>query len=281
MKENLMQPNNGALHSDDVHIPSVEPMVTLSESSRANDSKAVQTAGHGGMIRADTTSTEESVDDNRKEQLAQSAPALPLYLAEKYFWRKSAGGKFYLSPLPQFIAYVEAAATRAADYGIGVVYPGGEHGKTDEAELVEQLIASSKEMLFTLRALGENEGKAFERFLVERCTRNSVYAATTQFELENWASRAHARGEDASSHQNYGEKESRLQTFAIQAGVAFAVVREVLPDQPLNETTFKKAAKRIVYEAANFEGDKLSTPAQQDEQQTAAAEAARVTARRF
>lgn len=254
---------SAALDPRDIHVPSQEPMVAAAASPRA------------------AAELPDAVDDNRAEAIASSTPALPLYLAEKYFWKRSAGGKFYLSPLPQFLAYVEQAAQRAADYGLGLVYPGGEHGKTDESDLVDQVVEHSKELLHTYRAINENDGKAFERFLIERCTRNSVYAATTQFELENWAARAHARGQDASSHQNYGEKESRLQTFALQAGVAFAVAREVLPEAPLNVDTFSKAARRLVFESANFEGDKLLTPAQLSAQQKAEADATIKLARRF
>lgn len=265
MKENSMntQVNGSALDPRDIHVPSQEPMVAAMASPRA------------------AAETDDAMDDNRREEITAQGPALPLYLAEKYYWKRSKGGKLYLSPLPGFLSYVETAAARAADYGIGLVYPGGEHGKTDESDLVATIVEHSKEMLHALRAVNENEGKAFERYLVERCMRNSVYAATTQFELENWAARAHARGQDANSHPNYAEKESRLSTFALQAGVAFAIAREVVTDEPLNATTFAKAARRVVFEAANFEGDKLLTPQQLSDQQKAEADATVKLARRF
>jgi hypothetical protein len=141
MKENLMnaQVNGSALDPRDVHVPSLEPMVASASMPRA------------------AAELEDTVDDNRKDQVNASAPALALYLAEKYFWKTSAGGKPYLSPLPTFLAYVagakaeykdgkvvkpatNGAAARAADYGLGLIYPQGEHGVTDESTLVDQLV---------------------------------------------------------------------------------------------------------------------------------------------
>jgi hypothetical protein len=257
------QSNGSALDPREIHIPSQEPMVAAMASPRS------------------TSDVPDAVDENRTEQLAASSPNLPQYLAEKYFWKRSAGGKFYLSPIPAFIAYVQVKALAAAEFGYGLVYPGGERDKTDEASLVADAVEHSRELLHTLTAMNEKDGEAFKRFLVDRATRNAVYAATTQFELENWAARSHARGQDANSHPSYTEKESRLEGFARQAGVGYAIARDVLGTEAPDADGFSRAAKRVIYESASFEGDKLLTPVQLTEQQKASAQATVALARRF
>lgn len=255
--------NTPVMNGHDVNIPAQEPMVAMMNLPRM------------------AAELDDQVDDNRAEQLAASAPALPFYLAEKYFWKQSGNNRFYLSPIPAYLKYVEETAARAAQFGLGLIYPDGEHGKTEESGRVDIMIEEASNLLESFRATSENEAQAFERFLIERCTRNAIYAATTQYELEQWSARAAAQGQDPSEHQNYGEKESRLESFALAAGIAFAVVKGVLPTADLSGETFAKAARKTIYDQANFEGRKLLNPAQLDEQKTAAVEAAKVTARRF
>jgi hypothetical protein len=223
----------------------------------------------------------DAVDDNRAEQLAQSAPALPLYLAEKFFWKQSGGGRFYLSPIPTYLAYVEASAANAANYGLGKIYPNGEDDVTEEAGTVERMGDEARDLLESFRALGDNEAKSFERFLIDRATRNAVYAATTQYELENWTRRAASQDQDASAHQNFGEKQSRLESFALMAGISYALVRAVMPSADLSDRAYAKAARRIVYDSANFETNRQLNPTQLGGQQTAATEAALLTVTRF
>jgi len=220
-------------------------------------------------------------------------PSLPMYLAEKYSLKQASSGRWYLSPLATFLEYVagtkasngqpvtHGAAARAAEYGFGLVYPNGEDGKTTEAQRVNEMVEEANAFLLSLQAFSDNEAKAFERFLIDRATRNAVYAAITQFELENWASRARARGQNASEHENYGEKESRLQSFALAAGVSLAIVRYVLPTQSMEADVFDKAASRIVYENANYESSRLFTPSTSDQMAQAALDSAKLTARRF
>lgn len=270
------QVNGSVLDPRDVNVPSKEPMASALSQPRAVE-----------------TPDSDVIDDNRRDQINASAPALAPYHAEKYTWKFSAGGKPYLSPLETYLTYVagrkakpgvagtHGAASRVADFALGMIYPGGERGKTEEAALVERLKVSAKEFLLDARASSELEGKAFERHLIDRVTRNASYAASTQFELENWAERAAAAGRDASEHQSFGEKESRMLRFALEAGKWYAVVREILPDAKLDADAFDRAATGIVYETAESEGRKLLSPLQLNERQKAGADAAKISVRRF
>ena len=55
----------------------------------------------------------------------------------------------------------------------------------------------------------------------------------------------------------------------------------MLPSEHITADVFDKAALRIVYENANFEGSKLFTPSQTDALAQAENDVAKLTARRF
>ena len=208
-------------------------------------------------------------------------PALPWWISEKYHWERGASGNFYLKPFDEFLNYVIDKARKAADAGLGVCYPNGEHGKTQEAEIVAQAIEEVAHLRSSLTALSDLEGRSFDKFIVERCLRNAVYAATTQYELVNWASREAAKGNDVSTNDNYGEKASRKTTFMVTAGALFALIRETLPKADMSERAFQRMAKRVVYDNARMEADKLKTPAQATAEQKAGVEAATLVAEDF
>lgn len=252
------------LQPGDVTIPGQEPMVAIKE------------------LPKDSGQTDDPVDANRAEQQQASLPALAIYLAEKYFWKQAKGGRHYLSPLAHYLKYVEEAAYKAAEFGVGIVFPDGARDKTDEAMHAGELAEHIKEMHFSLQALDPKEAESFERYWIDRATRNAVYAATTQFELENWAARSAAKGDDPSNHQNFGEKESRLENFARKAGVGLAILLEAYPaSNNYGPDAFAKAARRVIYDAADMETSRLLTPQQLTEQQQAGADAAKATVKRF
>jgi hypothetical protein len=190
-------------------------------------------------------------------------------------------GSFYLSPFPAYLNYVIHKAPKAADAGIGVVYPKGEHDKTQEAEIVGHAVEEAQALASSMRALSELEGSAFEKFLIDRCLRNAVYAATTQFELVNWSEREARNGRDPSQLSNYGEKVSRKMVFMTTAGALFSIIRDAFPNADLSAAAFERTAKRVIYDTARIEASKLKSPKQISQDQQAGVDAARIVAEDF
>jgi hypothetical protein len=235
----------------------------------------------GRSVHGELETHPEQVDDNRAADLAASAPQLPWWISEKYFWMQGAAGSFYLKPFDEYLNYTVEKSYLAAQRGLEVCFPGGSHDKTQEAAIVKSLSDEVRAMHESMVALNGLEGNAFTKFLVDRCLRNAVYAATTQFELVNWAAREAAKGNDASTNTNYGEKASRKTTFMITAGALLALINDAFPGADVSKTAFQKMAKRVIYDTARIEGDKLKTPAQMSTEAKAGVEAARITVEDF
>jgi len=206
----------------------------------------------------------------------QSVPSLPWWLSEKFFWAQGPSGAYYLKPFESYMQYVLDKAPAAALAGRNLCAPG-----TQEASLITQGLDEVEALRQTFAALSDNEAGAFVRFLADRCLRNAVYAATTQHELVSWTERAVARNEDATEHQNYGEKESRRDSFMRTAGALYILIQDAFPAVDLSQRAFEKKVKQVIYDTARMEGNKLKTPAQLDEDQKAVAAAAKIGAEAF
>lgn len=222
-----------------------------------------------------------AVDDTLAEQrrIATQAP-LPFWLAEKFHWHTSESGFVRLRPNENFLAAVQADAPKFEQYGYKLVHPEGGSGAV-EHDLVESLKVELDAVLTSMRALHEREEADFLRWLSDRVTRNCVYAAITQFEIDEWTARSQARGQDASEHQNFGEKQSRRDTFAITGAVFGEVLREINPQANLSDATFEKTARSVIYQQADMRGREQLNPQQVDQQEQASIAAAVVANRPF
>ena len=65
------------------------------------------------------------------------------------------------------------------------------------------------------------------------------------------------------------------------AGALFALIRESVPGADLSDRAFESMAKRVIYDNARMEGQKLKTPAQVSKEQQAGAAAASIDAEVF
>jgi hypothetical protein len=256
---------NRSLDANDVTVPDQEISVPVTRSVHGMDEQA----------------PEVQPNDARTDSAPATPRQLDWWLAEKFFWAQGRNGGWYLSPFKAFLDYVVEKSARASEFGQQVIYPRKAEQPTEEAELVKQAVQEITALRQTLVALmGETDANALDRFLVERATRNGVYSATTQFELKNWAEKAGAAGKDASDNSNYGEKESRRDTFARNAGAFRAIIRE-LPGVQIDDESFAKMARRHIYDQARMEGNKLRTPATRGAEAAAGSQAAAATAEAF
>jgi hypothetical protein len=226
----------------------------------------------------DAAAHEESVDENRAEQVKASAPALQVYEADKFYWRQSASGNYYLSPLPAFLEYVVSRAPKVVEFGLKEL---GDDS-TDRKLLADSLL----DTLSTIRGtMHENDATDYIRWCVGRATRNAVYAAITQFECEAWAQREAAAGRDARERDNFADKEARIERSAVMAATMFGAlmliddqaVRQLLP----KPADFAKTAKSIIYQNADIETRRKKTPGQLDAETSAKVDAATVGIARF
>lgn len=209
----------------------------------------------------DNESHSETVDANDAEvQVAAQRNALPFWISEKFHWKTSGNGRSYLSPNPEFLAAVTGDALNAALFGITRV----ERPKSQEAANVKQLVKEFTPVLQTLVAVDDREANDFKRWIIERATRNACYAAITQFELTSWAERAAKQGKDASEHDSFGTKQSRMESFASAAGTFRAVALELLPESDLTQATYAKMAKRLIYQQADMNTRDMNNPASVD-----------------
>ena len=209
----------------------------------------------------DNESHPETLDANEIEKAnAAQRNALPFWISEKFHWKTSGTGRSYLSPNPEFLASVTEDAYKAGQFGITRV----ERKDSQEAANVKQLVKEFKPVLNTLEAVDTREANDFKRWLIERATRNACYAAITQFELTSWAKRAAESGKDASEHDSFGVKQSRMESFASAAGTFRAVALELLTDSDLSDGVYVKMAKRLIYQQADMNTRDMLNPASVD-----------------
>lgn len=191
-------------------------------------------------------------------------PGLPLWIAEKFHWVQGAGGRSYLSPNADFMAAVIGDAPKAVKYGYELVLGKDGNAKSVERTAITDLSTSLGMALETLTAVdaSEREINAFKRWLIERATSNFVYCAITQFEIDNWAARAAAQGKNAADNDNFSDKVSRRDEFARNGAIFHAVAKQVLPTVAINDETFAKQAKTLIYQQARIRTQELQNPAE-------------------
>lgn len=255
-----MSTANPGLNVEDIHVPKQEPSTPVDRSPYGEQE----------------THQELTAEIERQKLASGSAPAqLPWWLAEKYFWVNGNNGGQFLRPYPEYLMHAMQNARAAALAGAESIR------NASEADLVKQLGPEVQAVEQSLRAINELDAVAFQKFLVQRCLRNAVYAATTEFELIKWAENSAAKGQDPEDHNNYGEKRSRAVKFARTAGALFLLLKDIDPTVDLSEAVFVNMAKSVVYDTARMEANKLRTPATASKSDGASAQAAKMTAKLF
>ncbi len=209
-------------------------------------------------------------------EIKPSASSMPWWIQEKYFWNSTSSGRMRLSPLPEFLRAVEEDAVKLVEYGATLLRP---EGGSTEGGLVDALKKELARVIESLAALDDRERQAFSRFLIDRAARNAVYAATTQFEIDNWVAKAAAKGEDAGEHQNFGQKETRRDGFAVMAAAFAELVQELLPEEKFSTEVYAKAARQVVYQQANHNSRELLSPKDEQERNNHAVQAAVLASR--
>lgn len=219
---------------------------------------------------------EEQAPDTDQEPKIRNVSALPWWVQEKFFWGESSGGRMRLSPLPEFLKAVEDDAPKLVEYGATLLRP---EGGSTEGGIVDALRNELPGALQSFAALDDREVRAFTRFLIDRATRNAVYAATCQFEIDTWVAKSAARGQAASENEHFGQKESRRDSFAVMAAVFAELVQDLLPTEKLTAEIYAKAARKIIYQQANHNTRDLLSPKDLQERENHAIQAAIVAAR--
>lgn len=210
--------------------------------------------------------------------------ALPPWLSEKFHWMQSGSGKSYLQPNQEFMAAVIADAPKFLKYGYRcLINNEGKAIESIERTAVDDMSATYALLRESMKAFDESdrEDNALKRYMTERVTSNIIYAAITQFEVDNWAARAASSGKDASDHQNFGEKQSRRDEFAHNGAIFHAVLANVYPDVKIDATTFEKQAKQLIYQQARMRTQEAAGPQSQNVEEQQARAAAVMASRPF
>ena len=226
----------------------------------------------------------EPVDANHAEMRRMALQgSLVRHLAEKFFWKLSKAGNPYLSPLSEFLNAIYADTPKFIDFGDGLITSDKPDKKpSTEAALALTLTGEVGQLLTTVTALDQQEREQFIRYWKDRAARNGVYAAINQFELDKWVANSAKRNVDARQHENFGEKESRRDGFAIKA----AVYRRMIvglgqADAVLDQPFIVKCANGIIYQQAEMRGKEVLNPTQDAAQDTAAVQSTVLAARPF
>jgi hypothetical protein len=202
--------------------------------------------------------------------------SLPWWIEEKFHWTEGPAGRLRLTPLPEFLRAVEQDAPKLVDYGRGLLRPQAGSTEASIADALQQELAS---VLQSLSALDDREARALHRFLVDRATRNAVYAATTQYEIDRWVAKSAARGQDASEHDNFAPKESRRDGFATVAAVYAELVSGLMPDRKLMQEQYSKTARQVLFQQADIASREQLSPHQEAARDAHAVKAAVLASR--
>lgn len=205
-----------------------------------------------------------------------STSTMPWWVAEKFYWSEGSSGRMKLSPLPEFLNAVQSDASKLVEFGATLLRP---EGGSTEGGIVDALRVELPAVHQSLLALDDRESRAFTRFLIDRATRNAVYAATTQFEIETWVAKSAARGQDASEHDNFGQKEARRDGFAVMAAAFAELVQELLPEEKLTTEVYAKVARQVIFQQANHNTRELLSPKDEQERGNHAIQAAVLASR--
>ncbi len=202
--------------------------------------------------------------------------SMPWWISEKFYWTEGGSGRMRLSPLPEFLRAVEEDTEKLVAYGAALLRPKG--GST-EGGAVDALRKELSGVIQSFSALDDREVRALTRFLVDRATRNAVYAATTQFEIDNWVAKSAARGQDASEHANFSTKESRRDSFSVAAAAYAELISDLVPSEKLTKESYAKAARQVIYQQAGMNSRELLSPKDEKERDHQALQAAVLASR--
>lgn len=214
---------------------------------------------HGDNEMAQADEADANITEQR--QLA-TIGTLPIWLAEKLHWMRGAGGKSYLSPNPEYLQAVIKDAPKFVAYGEKLASPDSVEWIAAQ-DLANQFVAA--QMAVKSFDTSEREVKALRRFITERAASNFVYAAVTQFEIDNWAARSAARGQDASENTNFGQKQARRDEFAVNGFVWNVVGKQVFSDWKLDAPALERQAKSIIFQQARMATQDQQNPDVMDE----------------
>jgi hypothetical protein len=231
----------------------------------------------------ETTGSYEALQDEYMNERARASSqgALPIWLSEKYHWVEGADKRSRLQPNPEFLKAVAADAPKFIKYGNDKLSP-----ESTEFGAANDISAALTMVIESLRGFDESDREqgALKRYVTERATSNLVYAAITQFEIDNWAARAAAQGRNASDHQNFGQKQARRDEFAINGVMWLAIGRQLFADFPLvvsgnpaqlkaTHDQLERQAKSLIFQQARIQTQQLTSPnsANVEEQQNKAA----------
>ncbi len=239
-------------------------------------------SGQDAIATADVTARRpEATQKLELAELKRQAlqAALPRWLAEKMHWNTTQSGFNRLSPNEDFLNAVFVDAPKFKDFG---------DEKLDKGvlKLVDAFTGEASAIITSATALDGGEGGQERaqtiRHFKDRAARNLVYAAINQFEMDQWVANSAKRGQDAMQHDNFGEKQSRRDTFALKgAFYARVLIGLGLSDAVLVDGDIVKSAKGIIYQQCEIEQRKALSPSQEAEQQGANVDAAVATARPF
>lgn len=222
-------------------------------------------------IHGDNESHAETAEQ-RGIVLPEGAPQaqLPRWIAEKYHWVSNSDGSRRLNPNPDFLMAVKTDTSKFVKYGETLC-------EVDSTEYVAARDISSS-LAMTCESLSgfdtsEREQKALRRFVTERACAGFVYAAVTQFEIDNWAASAAAQHRNASDHQNFGEKQSRRDEFALSGYVWLLAGKLAWSDFNIDELTLERQGRGIIYQQARMRTQEFTAPKEvsSEEQQSRAA----------
>ena len=217
----------------------------------------------------------QSVAQDAARFARAQAPALPIYLSQKFFWHESKfpGGQPYLSPLPEYLAQLSEDSVK-----FSLLWADQFDQKLINAELKDH-----RSILERRRARNEWEETAYYRYVYNQLMRNSYNAAVAQWESDRYADTELLAGRDPDLESRKTAKDSARDVFTEAACewriFALDLIPVPHPKFTVNDDQIAFEARGFAYDAARIEASKLRKPTPAKESTKLSQDAYRLTNR--
>jgi hypothetical protein len=219
-----------ALHSDDIYVPTVEPVVDAHQ----RDANATNRS----RIDAETPEADPLRERAAAEDRVPTGFVIPLYIAEKFSVNKRSDGSFSLTPFPHFLRDMTDDIERIAACSNSRFGP-----KSEEAEWLKRLTeieAERQELYTSFKDVPDSEkysplGRA-ARASLDLAYTFAWQSAVTTFEALEWTARDAAKGNNPMDlhlrNERFAAKGPRADKYESLAAAAYQSLPKHLRQTP-------------------------------------------------
>jgi hypothetical protein len=241
---------------ENASVPAQEPIVTA---------MTPQTAMERIADEMPDTPNEPTAD----QQQAQRISDVPWWILEKFPVTTTKNGYKKLSPSSDFLTTLMRDGPELLDDALNRLFIGADARNTEEQALVKTATDEVKDLTESFVSISDRAQGYLKRMLVDAMYRETYYAASSQFELENWYRRAHAKQQDVTNDDRFNSKIEFREAAIRNAAFFHQLLVRSWPEERID---VPRAMKRIAYSEGERNTREYLLPKQ--DQPTDAAQAA-------